>query len=57
MITDPNFAETSSILTEQFWEQHYPGGDLDEVGKDYPDLRQSLGQLVALIEAKLAPSR
>jgi HEPN domain-containing protein len=50
-----NFAETSRILTEQFWEQHYPGGDLDEVGQDYPALRQSLGQMVVLIEAKLAP--
>lgn len=43
-------------MTDEFWAQHYPGGDLDEVGKDYPDLRQSLGQLVALIEAKLAPT-
>lgn len=51
-----NFAETSRILTEQFWEQHYPGGDLDEVGQDYPALRQSLGKMVALIESALAPT-
>lgn len=49
-----HFAETSQILTEQFWEQHYPGGDLDEVGQDYPVLRQSLGEMVTLIEAELA---
>ena len=50
-----NFAETARNLTEQFWEQHYPGGDLDEVGKDYPVLRDALGELVALIESTLAP--
>ena len=42
-------------LTEQFWEQHYPGGDLDGVGQDYPELRQALGELVALIESTLVP--
>ena len=51
-----NFAETSRILTEQFWEQHYPGGDLDEVGQDYTELRQALGESVALIETTLAPA-
>jgi HEPN domain-containing protein len=49
------FAETARSLTEQFWEQHYPGGDLDEVGNDYPSLRQSLGEMVQLIEAAIAP--
>ena len=49
-----SFAETSRILTEQFWEQHYPGGDLDEVGQDYANLRESLGQMVALIETTVA---
>ena len=55
---DPRFSvfeDFADNLTDQFWAQHYPGGDLDEVGKDYPDLRQSLGQLVALIEATLSP--
>lgn len=51
-----NFAETSRILTEQFWELHYPGGDLDEVGQDYPALRKSVGEMVALIESALAPT-
>jgi HEPN domain-containing protein len=49
-----NFAETARILTEQFWEQHYPGGDLDEVGQDYPELRLALGELVVLIESAVA---
>jgi HEPN domain-containing protein len=48
-----NFAEASRVLTEQFWEQHYPGGDLDEVGQDYPELRQAIGELVALIESAI----
>lgn len=46
------FAEFSSAcqsLTEQFWEQHYPGGDLDEVGEDYSDIRDAVGNMVALI--------
>jgi HEPN domain-containing protein len=49
------FAETTQSLTEQFWEQHYPGGDLDEVGQDYAALRQSLGEMVRIIETALEP--
>jgi len=41
-------------LTEQFWEQHYPGGDLDEVGHDYSALRQALGEMVQIIETEIA---
>ena len=47
------FTEMTQSLTEQFWEQHYPGGDLDEVGHDYPALRQSLGEMVQIIEATI----
>ena len=47
------FEDFADNLTDQFWAQHYPGGDLDEVGHDYPALRQSLCQLVALIESAL----
>lgn len=53
---DPRFAMFSDFaqsLTEQFWEQHYPGGDLSEVGADYPVLRQQAGELVALILASI----
>ena len=51
------FCETAQTLTEQFWEQHYPGGDLDEVGQDYSLLRKSLGEMIAIIESSLAPQR
>jgi HEPN domain-containing protein len=55
---DPRFAafeDFADSLTDQFWAQHYPGGDLDEVGHDYPALRQSLGEMVHLIESDLRP--
>jgi len=54
---DPRFSafeDFADNLTDQFWAQHYPGGDLDEVGQDYPDLRHALGGLVALIESAIA---
>lgn len=53
---DPRFAafeDFADSLTDQFWAQHYPGGDLDELGHDYPALRQSLGDMVQLIEAEV----
>ena len=49
------FEDFADSLTDQFWAQHYPGGDLDEVGQDYPALRQSLGKMITLIEAAIAP--
>ena len=57
---DPKFSDFEDFadnLTDQFWAQHYPGGDLDEVGHDYPALRRSLAEMVTLIEATLAPIR
>ena len=47
------FDEMAYSLTEQFWEQHYPGGDLTEVGFDYSELRRDVGELVKLIEGLL----
>jgi HEPN domain-containing protein len=47
------FQKLAQSLTEQYWEQHYPGGDLDEVGQDYPELRHAIGELVALIESAI----
>ena len=44
-----SFVEPCQILTEQFWEQHYPGGDLEEVGEGYSDLRDAVGKMVRLI--------
>jgi hypothetical protein len=55
---DPSFAafeDFADSLTDQFWAQHYPGGDLDEVGNDYPSLRRALGEMVQLIESAIAP--
>jgi len=51
---DPAFADYGPLadnLTDQFWAQHYPGGDLSEVGADYGDLREDVARLVALIAA------
>lgn len=58
VVLDPRFAafeDFADSLTDQFWAQHYPGGDLTEVGEDYPVLRRSLGDMVKLIEAEIAP--
>jgi HEPN domain-containing protein len=46
-----DFASLAEVLTQQFWAQHYPGGDLAGVGDDYPELRRQAGELVGLIEA------
>lgn len=49
---DPGFADHASTcqsLTEQFWEQHYPGGDLTEVGEDYEEMRKSIGEMISRI--------
>lgn len=43
------FAPLAQSLTEQFWAQHYPGGDLTDVGADYEALRQAAGELIGLI--------
>ena len=48
-----HFAKVAQSLTEQFWEQHYPGGDLSEVGSDYEELHQALMEMVGLIEHEL----
>jgi HEPN domain-containing protein len=58
MAFDPQFADFAELahsLTEQFWEQHYPGGDLTEVGFDYELLRQQAGEMIALILASVPP--
>jgi len=43
------FAVACQNLTEQFWEQHYPGGDLDDVGEGYDEIRMALDGLIKLI--------
>lgn len=47
--TFKKFADLADSLTEQFWAQHYPGGDLVDVGSDYDDLRLQAGGLIELI--------
>lgn len=51
-----SFADLCEELTAQYWEQHYPGGDLAEVGADYEDLRRQAGELIALILAAAPPT-
>jgi len=50
------FVSACQNLTEQFWEQHYPGGDLDEVGEGYADLRNAIGEMTSLIEVEIKQS-
>lgn len=50
-----SFADLCESLTAQFWEQHYPGGDLSDVGKDYDDLRRQAGDLIQLILVCIRP--
>jgi len=46
------FANACQNLTEQFWEQHYPGGELDEVGDGYSEIRTSLGRMFLMIASR-----
>jgi len=43
-------------LTQRFRAQHYPGGDLTDVGADYEALRKKAGDLIDLI-LKLTPQK
>ena len=47
------FAPLAQSLTEQFWAQHYPGNELDDVGFDYDELRQQAHGLIELIRSEL----
>jgi HEPN domain-containing protein len=47
------FDDLCESLTEQFWAQHYPGGDLSAVGSDYEILRRQVGELAVLILASV----
>ena len=50
-----SFADLCEGLTAQFWEQHYPGGDLTDVGADYDLLRSEAEKMVSLILSTGAP--
>lgn len=43
------FRDLADRLTAEFFEQHYPGGDLTHVGENFPDMRAAVGEMVALI--------
>jgi HEPN domain-containing protein len=49
------FADLCEGLTAQFWEQHYPGGDLADVGADYDLLRAEAAKMVSLIVSAGVP--
>jgi HEPN domain-containing protein len=40
-------------LTEEFFAQHYPGGDLTAFGQNYEQLRKQAGEVVELIRTSL----
>jgi HEPN domain-containing protein len=44
------FDDLCERLTEQFWAQHYPGGDLSTVGTEFEDMRRQAGEMVSTIQ-------
>ena len=40
----------SKELTEEFFAQHYPGGDWTSLGGNYESLRLQIGDLIELIK-------
>ena len=56
MTHDPAFAAFQSFtdeLTDDFFAQHYPGGDWTYVGQNYESMRAQAGKIVALIQQSL----
>jgi HEPN domain-containing protein len=47
------FAEYADDLTQAFVQSHYPGGDPDLVGQDYPGLRRKTAELLDLMRQTL----
>jgi HEPN domain-containing protein len=45
-----SFLPLAEELTEDFFSQHYPGGDLSGTGANYETMRQQAGEVVALIQ-------
>lgn len=46
------FEDFADSLTDQFWAQHYPGGDLTGLGQNYTDMRNQVTFLLNLIQEK-----
>jgi HEPN domain-containing protein len=56
MTVDPAFNRFKSFadeLTDDFFAQHYPGGDWTNVGQNYETLRQRAGEMIKLIQQNL----
>ena len=47
------FRDLADELTEDFFAQHYPGGDWTDLGKNYESLRRQAGELIELIRQNL----
>lgn len=47
------FQDLADSLTEQFWAQHYPGGDISGVGSNYEVMRSEVTDLLSLISETL----
>ena len=47
------FLPSATELTEKFFEQHYPGGDLTRIAENYEPLRTKVGEIVELIKTSL----
>ena len=55
---DPRLAKYALLadaLTQQFWAQHYPGGDLTDVGADYELLSKEASELADVILTSVPP--
>lgn len=48
-----NFDAVAKELTEDFFAQHYPGGDWSNVGANYETLRAQVGQMLELIQQRV----
>ena len=51
--TFKTFTDVAGDLTEDFFAQHYPGGDMTGLGDDYEALRAKVGEMVELIKTSL----
>ena len=49
------FQTFASELTEDFFDQHYPGGDMTSVGENYDTHRKQAGEMIELIRQILPP--
>lgn len=56
MTFEPAFGGYTSFadeLTDDFFAQHYPGGDWTNVGQNYEALRKQAGEIISLIKQSL----